>query len=417
MENPSFSKIDLVAYAKLLKFASRLSRLFSDTPTPLIDYRFVEKAFVSVTGARDLSRKDISFDAVMASRAGVGAKTFGFNPNTGTKIEKVAEFTTDAKNGEFAGLPPEAIATVVSSLRNARLKSDSAEVGVDMAHSFYHCVLRVPGGAIIHEEEMRLIDMERIKPLGRNGKPIGRFPLANDDHIRFTDGTKEYTFNRSKNTLMQRFRTDVGYTSEMIELNVQENIWALLLAGELDEVFALDSSPGEPKAQAAMDYVILPLYSTQSSIIKVVPPKSGINQWNAGGRKRSFGEAYIPIPSQVHKLKPGFFPPRDQKFELSLPTGEIVSAKVCQQGSKALMSDPNTVLCNWIFSTLDGSYTYAESRLSRNLPYTYDDLLRIGKDSVVVRRMNTEGTRFELEFASLGSYEKFTKQAGGDEFE
>ncbi len=415
MENPSFSKIDLLAYAKLLQFASRLSRLFSDTSTPLIDYRFVEKAFVSVTGARDLSRKDISFDAVLGTRAGVGAKTFGFNPNTGSKIEKVAEFTTDAKNGEFAGLPPEAIAMVVSTLRNARLKSDSAEVGVEMSRSFYHCVLRVPGGALVHEEEMRLIDLDEIKPLGKNGKELSSFPLEDNDHIRFADGHKEYTFNRSKNTLMQRFRTDVGFTSQMIDLEIQEDIWNLLISGELDNFMNLAGAPlvefEEP------DHVVLPLYSTQSSIIKTVPSKSGINQWNAGGRKRSFGEAYIPIPSLVHKLKPGFFPPRDQKFELSLPSGEIVSAKVCQQGSKALMSDPNTVLCNWLFATLDGSYSYAESRLARKMPYTYDDLLKIGKDSVVVKRMDAAGTRFELGFAPIGSYEKFAQPVDDDEFE
>lgn len=415
MKNPTFSNIDIDAYAKLLQFASRLSRLFSDTATPLIDYRFVEKAFVSVTEARDLSRQDISFDAVMKSRAGVGAKTFGFNPKTGNKIEKVAEFTTDAKNGEFAGLPPEAIATVVSKLRNARLKSDAAEVGVNLAQSFYHCVLRVPGGALVHEEEMTLVDLEKIKPLGKNGKPLSRFPLGDNDHIRFSDGEKEYTFNRSKNTLMQRFRSDKGYTSSMVDLTIQEDIWKLLLAGELDNCMDLSGEISEAHPIEELEYVVLPLYSTQSSIVKNVPGKSGINQWNAGGRKRSFGEAYIPIPRMVHKLKPNFFPPRDQKFELSLPSGETVSAKVCQQGSKALMSDPNHALCHWLFSTLDGSYSYAESRLSGNMPYTYDDLSKIGKDSVVVRRLQgDEGLRFELEFAPLGSYEEFVRQAGDE---
>ena len=407
LKKMAISGIDLATYGRLIQFAGRLSKLFSDSETPLIDYRFVEKAFVAISKARDLSRKDISYDAAMANKAGVGVKTFGFNLKTGSKIEKIAEFTKDAKNGAFAGLPPEAMAMVVSDLRNARLKSDAAEVGVSLDTSFYHCLLRVPGGVAVHEEEMLPIDEGSIEPLGKNGKPMGRFPTANDDHVRFTDGNKEYTFNRSKNTLMQRFSTGVGFTSEKIPLSIQDDIWDLLLGGELDGIFGLDATPEKTEEVSVMDHVVLPLYSTKSSILKMVPEKSGINQWNAGGRQRTFGEAYIPIPRLVHKLKPDFFPPRDQKFELRLPSGEIVSAKVCQDGSKALMSDPNTVLCNWLFSTIDGSYSYAESRMPRRKPYTYDDLARVGKDSVVVRKLDESGAVFELEFAPVGSFEEF----------
>ena len=411
MKNMAFSGIDLATYGKLIQFAGRLSKLFSDNETPLIDYRFVEKAFVAVSQARDLSRKDISYDAAMANKAGVGVKTFGFSLKTGSKIEKIAEFTKDAKNGAFAGLPPEAMASVVSDLRNARLKSDAAEVGISLDTSFYHCLLRVPGGVVVHEEEMVPIDEGSIQPLGKNGKPMSRFSTANDDHVRFTDGNKEYTFNRSKNTLMQRFSTGVGFTSEEIPLSIQEDIWDLLLGGELDGIFDLDATPEKTEDVSVMDHVVLPLYSTKSSILKMVPEKSGINQWNAGGRQRTFGEAYIPIPRLIHKLKPNFFPPRDQKFELRLPSGEVVSAKVCQDGSKALMSDPNTVLCNWLFATIDGSYSYAESRMPRRKPYTYDDLARVGKDSVVVRKLDESGTVFELEFAPVGSFEEFVEDS------
>jgi hypothetical protein len=297
------------------------------------------------------------------------------------------------------------------------LQSDAAEVGVNLGDSFYHCVLRVPGGALLHEEEMTLVDLEKIKPLGKNGKTLGRFALEDNDHIRFSDGVKEYTFNRSKNTLMQRFRSETGFTSAMIDLTIQENIWALLMSGEIEDFIEVADSTSATGPVEEPEYVVLPLYSTQSSILKNVPAKSGINQWNAGGRKRSFGEAYIPIPRIVHKLKPGFFPERDQKFKLSLPSGEIVSAKVCQQGSKALMSDPNHALCNWLFATLDGSYSYAESRLAKKMPYTYNDLTKIGKDSVVVRRVRGEGYRFELEFAPIGSYEEFVRKAEDEDAE
>ena len=38
-----------------------------------------------------------------------------------------------------------------------------------------------------------------------------------------------------------------------------------------------------------------------------MPEKSGLNQWNAGGRVRKYGEVYIPIPAEIRKLKIGFF--------------------------------------------------------------------------------------------------------------
>lgn len=407
MTQQSFSGIDLEGYGKLLKFAARLSKLFSDSPTPLIDYRFIEKAFVAVTKSRDLSRKDISFDASLPSGAGVGVKTFGFNPVAGHKIEKIAEFTKDAKNGVFAGLPAESLAYVVSDLRNARLMSDAAEVAIDMEKSFYHCLLRVPGGAVVHEEEMHLVSKDSIEPLSPQGKVLSQFPSANDDHVRFRDGVREYTFNRSKNTLMQRFRLGEGFSSEKIDLRIQEDIWNLLLAGGESAALVGNAPPvGEDEA-VAEDSVVLPLYSTQSTIVKNVPEKSGINQWNAGGRQRSFGEAYIPIPRAIHNLKSDFFPPRDQKFELRLPSGEVISAKVCQDGSKALMSDPNVVLCNWLFATIDGAFSVAESRLARKKPYTYDDLARVGKDSVRVTKVSSQPPIYELESASIGSYEEF----------
>ena len=56
----------------------------------------------------------------------------------------------------------------------------------------------------------------------------------------------------------------------------------------------------------------------------------------------------IPIPIEIHKRFPTFFPPRDQKFNLKVPTDEVLSAKVCQENSKALMTDPNKALSDWL---------------------------------------------------------------------
>jgi hypothetical protein len=106
-------------------------------------------------------------------------------------------------------------------------------------------------------------------------------------------------------------------------------------------------------------------------------------------------------------LAPGFFPDGDQQFRLRLPSGEIISAKICQDGSKALMANPNTDLCKWLFATIDGSYDISERRLVDSRPYVYSDLELIGKDSVRVTKASGQLWDFEIQSASLGSYEEF----------
>jgi hypothetical protein len=157
-----------------------------------------------------------------------------------------------------------------------------------------------------------------------------------------------------------------------------------------------------------VDFVVLPLYSISTG---EVPEKSGINQWNAGGRPRKFGEAYIPIPQVIHQRFPHVFPSRDVKFSLTLPNSTTPqSGKVCQDGSKALMTDPNNELGIWLMSVLDPTIPIAEFELapSRNRPFTYDDLATIGKDSVIVRKSGSgDAATFALEFAPIDSYEEF----------
>lgn len=152
------------------------------------------------------------------------------------------------------------------------------------------------------------------------------------------------------------------------------------------------------------DYVILPLYSNIRGV-KVVPEKSGINQWNAGGRRRKFGESYIPVPQAIHKTFPDFFPAPKNSFILLLPNGISVEASLCQSGGKALMSNPNHILCDWLFRLIDQDYgTDAWMvRLTKSIPYTYDDLETVGMDSVKITK--NKNSIYEIELMPIGSYE------------
>jgi hypothetical protein len=440
-------KRDTARYSHLLKGVARLSGLFSSNDAPYVDSRFVEKLFVETAGARDLSRRDASFDALMPDGVGVGIKTF-LGGAGNSKKEKVAEFTEISGAGLLNGLSKADLVATISTARNERILSDAAEYGVDVSRSVYHCLVRFVGGAVVHEEPYELIDVGNLQPSSKTGVPQTSWGAVAEG-VHFTDGKSFYTYSTSKSVLMKRFVFD--RRKDFIDLEIDPDPLALLdsLVGRVEGVALLDditsvSSPpphadevrgsvfagattGTGKLSVAgfgfeadseklmvpgVDYVVLPLYSTRD---RQVPEKSGINQWNAGGRPRAFGEAYVPIPASIHRQFPDFFPARDSIFMLRLPnSAELHRAKVCQDGSKALMTSPNFELGKWIISVLDPSKVNADFNkpVSGESPYAYADLLRIGKDAVMVTKLtDDQRTIYSLEFAPVGSYEDFVAEA------
>ena len=135
-----------------------------------------------------------------------------------------------------------------------------------------------------------------------------------------------------------------------------------------------------------------------------VPEKSGLNQWNAGGRRRDENEVYIPVPREIHKKYPTFFPDRDTPFELLLPNGTSLSAKICQENGKALMSNPNSDLGEWILR-----------KVLRKKPgelVTANDLAKYGIDSVRIEKKHRKNENdkevFEISFTT-SEYENYNE--------
>ena len=397
------SKLESASYLEKIAMVAKLSPLFSDSSTPFVHSRFAERIFCLDSGSQDLARQDISFDAKGASLEGVGVKTYVASSKSTAKVEKVAEFTTYATQGKFVGLAGEALAREVSQLRNKRLASDCAEVEIDLGKSFYHCIVRTPGEIFFIEQDFGLVNVETIVATDRFGKETGSF--LNEGHVYFKDDSHGYVFNIAKNVLYRRFDPLKGFVSDSVKLDQKYDLVSLM-----EEIKKLMEVPGANESDTAIsdvadDFVVLPLYSPTQ---KAVSAASGINQWNAKGRVRKFSEAYIPVPRDVHNTRPNFFPARDVTFNLKLPNGATVLASICQEGDKALMSNPNTELCRWLFSTIDGSFEEAERRMgTENNPYTYSDLLAIGKDAVKVRRVSGHSWDYEMESAPIGSYEAF----------
>ena len=205
--------------------------------------------------------------------------------------------------------------------------------------------------------------------------------------VSFEDGLSEYQFNISKSTLYKRF-----YNRSQLDFDVKifDNPFDILESLYAEKSALLEESEGR------YDSVIyLPLFSEKGE--RHVPDKSGLNQWNAGGRTRSEREVYIPIPAWIHKEYPEFFPQRDKPFNLKLPTGAVISAKVCQDGSKALMSNPNTALGGWLIDDV--------LKAEPGKVITIEQLDALGIDSVEVRKIDDEN--FEIDFKETGTYEEF----------
>jgi hypothetical protein len=361
-------------YEGMLKTIGSLSRLFSESNEPYIQYRIAENLFCKSFNADNLSRTDCSADA-SKDKLGVGIKTF--LEKNGATMQKVAEFNSDHQL--FRNLADEEKILKVSQLRNERIEATKRIFGLDGL--IYHCVTRKGNGIIVYETPMDQVEIDKIKNIDA-GKNI----------ISFEDSSNEYSFNITKSTLYKRFLTKnvlLDFPVEIME-NPFDALESLFKKAEREILFA------PVKTQ---EHIFLPLYSVKRGE-KIVPEKSGLNQWNALGRPRNSNEVYIKIPSWINKAYPEFFPPRDTSFTLLLPNGLEMSAKVCQDNEKALMSNPNSALGEWLLrDVLD---------LKERELLTYSKLERIGLDSVVIYK--TGADRYDIDFTKAGSYESFRGQ-------
>lgn len=361
-------------YERMLKMIGSLSGLYSDSDAPYLHYRTTENLFCKAFLANNLSRGDTSADA---SKNGVGFGIKTFLNNNGNSFQKVAEFNKDYRG--FSSLPIKERVIKIAELRNERIEATKRIHGLN--DIVYHCITREPRHIFVFETPMEKVDISAIRDIKAD---------TDDKSIKFSDGLNEYNFNITKSTLLKRFKTE----------NVLMNIEVDILKDPfetLEKLFADIQKELVFSEIKEQEHIFLPLYSSTKAKGRFVPEKSGLNQWNAAGRERHYDEVYIPIPSWVHKEYAGFFPPRDVPFELRLPNGKSLKAKLCQDGSKALMSDPNKALGEWLLRDV--------MALKNGELLTINRLDEIGLDSVVLYKI-AENV-FEIDFTQTGSFEEF----------
>jgi hypothetical protein len=285
-------------------------------------------------------------------------------------MEKIAEFNSD--HNLFRGLDLAEKVKKISELRNERLATTKRIYKLD--ELVYHCIVRKKGGMSISEIPMSFISIEEI------GGVEDRRGI-----LKFSDGINEYQFNTSKSTLYKRFSSENSLLDFPVDI-LQDPFTALeKMLAEITPALIVNLEDSNPQA-------ILPLYSIRAGE-KVVSEKSGLNQWNAAGRPRGYDEVYIPVPAWFHEQNPNFFPDRDTPFTLLLPDGQEIVAKICQDGSKALMSNPNAVLGHWLLRDV--------LNLQEGELLTYRRLEELGLDSVLIKKFAKD--RYSIDFVRTGT--------------
>lgn len=364
-------------YKKMLSIVGSLTQLFSESDCPYLAYRAHENIFCKYFEAQNLARLDCSADA-KKSRVGIGLKTW-----TGQDDQKIAEFGKLRET--FADLTGLELVTRIAEYRNERIRITKNLLGIDKI--VYHVVKRVPGVMQILECAFDSIDIPNISVISQRG---------NENNTYFTDGRHTYHFSISKNTLYMLFEDMILLDNFNVEIMDDPYACLMSLIPNANIETITEFIAPQPIA-CKTNQVCLRLYSTKADGTKFVAERSGLNQWNAKGRKRHPNEVYIPYPAEDRKRTCGFFPDRDTVFELRLPDGTVIPAKVCQQDNKAIMSNPNRILGEWLLRKV---FELPEQTL-----VTYEMLKRFGIDSVVFTKHGE--LEYSVDFAEIGTYEQF----------
>lgn len=366
-------------YLQFLTMMGRLSGLFSTSEVPYIHYRVAENLFCKCFNALNLSRFDDAYDAKLWD-IGIGIKTFILPNPRGRTQQKVAEFDELAKN--LATCSSEEKAQLVAAWRNDRI--DTAQKSRAMkGESIYHIVGRSEGAIKLFIVGYDRIDLDRMRGIRET-----------QTSLSFHDGRHNYSFNKAKSTLLQTFELPPPEAVITLPVEIDTDPYETLRR-LLDHPLAKSvikpstTSPGFTVADGQKDSnpsVVLPLFSTKEN--GEVPARSGLNQCHAKGRVRDPNEVYIPVPSHIHRDNPEFFPARDVPFTLLLPNGTNLSAKICQDGRKALMSNPNSALGKWLLRDV--------LSIPVGVVVTRQMLDRHGFDSIIVIKIAEDTYRLEL---------------------
>lgn len=367
-------------YKQMLSIIGNLTFLFSESNCPYLPYRAHENIFCKYFEADNLARFDCSADA-KKERIGIGLKTW-----VGIDDQKVAEFGKLREN--YKNLSGRELVNKVGEYRNERIRITKNVHGIDKM--IYHIVKRISYTMQIIECAFDYIDIENISVINDRG---------NINNTYFTDKKHTYHFSISKNTLYMVFENyDI---LDEFEVEIIDDPYSYLM--NVSDYTAIRTMMQQQESDYS-NKLCLRLYSSNKKSGKFVADKSGLNQWNAGGRKRNSNEIYIPYPAKDRRLSEDFFPPRNMVFDLLMPDGSTIPAKVCQDDGKAIMSNPNEILGEWLLRKV--------FELPKGTVVTYEMLETFGIDSVIFTKLSER--KYQIDFSEIGTYEDYIENIDQD---
>lgn len=395
------SKSHKVEYVQFLKIFGALSGLFKDlnegvnSKKPYLYYRNHEQLYVKVFDVSDLTRKDGAFDALAAfndQRVGIGLKTWIHMSDK--SYQKIAEFNKlapDQINPLLAKGDYEAAIKKIAYLRNKRLELDKRLYNT--TQEIYHFITRDDGIMNIVESYYNKIDLDNIKYLKCNGKTLS-----------FTDGVSNYKYYSSKSVLMAEFDASDHEIISKIPIDQFENPFDLIKQISLN-----DLSSEQKQFEYKQNTIYLPMYSDLNFSIQ---PTSALNaqlgkpKVKGSNKRRPAYEAYIHIPSWIHRVFPNFFgtdPFADNPvnttdpFNLYLPNGNVVTARNTQDNAKGLQTNPQNILGKWILRDVFGLNPYEK--------LTDEMLIEFGVDSFKIVKIDEKN--YSIDLAPTFAFEKW----------
>lgn len=422
-----YSKEEREEYIKFLQVYGALTNLFRQKHgnlIPYLDSKFQETIYAKVFNSENVDIGNTPHDILSVfgdERIGMGLKTWMNSRPSFQKVMQLKRYKTEID--PYFNKSDEELAIKLSELKNERMLIDYNRLGLSKDKNIYHYVTRDEGKFVIQETLYPIVNLDNLRKFKRTNTAFA-----------WSDGHKTYKYTYGDSQIWQYFNSDADDTLVLnqFDVNIIENPFDFLLKSYFN--FIDDFK----KAESSEDIVevYLPLYSYRT---KEVELKSGLNAWNAAPKNknssslRPLNEVYIPIPLEFHKKYPDFFCPdvfeiqRRQKnyagssknkpqvrFHLQLPNGKKIPALLTQSNMKSLQSgslteiDPNTgklygqsALGQWLLVDVLG--------LKERQPVTKEWLEKKGTDSVRLWRKKDDYSTINIDFAPIGSFEKFMK--------
>lgn len=422
-----YSKEEREEYIKFLQVYGALTNLFRQKHgnlIPYLDSKFQETIYAKVFNSENVDIGNTPHDILSVfgdERIGIGLKTWMNSRPSFQKVMQLKRYKSEID--PYFNKSDEELAIKLSELKNERMLIDYNRLGLSKDKNIYHYVTRDEGKFVIQETLYPIVNLDNLRKFKRTNTAFA-----------WSDGHKTYKYTYGDSQIWQYFNSDADDTLVLnqFDVNIIENPFDFLLKSYFN--FIDDFK----KAESSEDIVevYLPLYSYRT---KEVELKSGLNAWNAAPKNknssslRPLNEVYIPIPLEFHKKYPDFFCPdvfeiqRRQKnyagssknkpqvrFHLQLPNGKKIPALLTQSNMKSLQSgslteiDPNTgklygqsALGQWLLVDVLG--------LKERQPVTKEWLEKKGTDSVRLWRKKDDYSTINIDFAPIGSFEKFMK--------